>query len=276
MSVVFVDWLTTTYQFDRMGTTTGMGALTSDVERFCATHELPLPTKSCIPHNGYTQAWELPDTGIVQFNGSRPDMGVNVTLPGKALSALGWKSILRTAVGAGHVSRIDVSIDVLDPSFDLVSLYRLVDAGEAKTLARSVSFVQSKTGCTLYVGKRSSDRMLRIYDKGGESGGETGRLYRIEAEVKGRAAHSVAKRVLEDADRGMALFRNILDCPKHAGYCRAIQSECVDGGFETEKKRKDTDTWLFGVVAEVMAVREELNPGTLDAFNLTVKALMGF
>lgn len=266
MNAIFVDWLSFTLPFELMGVGPGFMALTSDAERI-AWSLLNLSVQGQeTPHNGYIQAWSLGLGGVIQYNPYRQDMGISIVLPGSLLKEHGWRVYLALAIGKGHVSRLDVTCDVIDPQFDLEGLYKIVDSGQAITKARAVSFITSKTGQTLYVGKRTSDRMLRIYDKGGEKGDQTGDHWRIEAEIKGRSALSVARRMVADSSSAYELFKSILECPTHRGYTEAIGSEFTDQGFQTEKRRKDTMAWLCGLVAKTLAAQERLNEGSLQLF----------
>lgn len=266
MSKIFVDWLSFTLPFELMDVERGFMALTSDARRVAWDLFNLHVDKQETPHYGYIQAWSLGLGGVIQYNPYREDMGISVVLPGQLLKELGWRQFLNIALEKGHVSRIDVTCDVMDDQFDCEGLYKLVDQGLAVTKARGVSFITSKTGQTLYVGKRTSDRMLRLYDKGGESGGQRGIHWRIEAEIKGKASMSVARRMLADTSSAYELFKSILECPGHRGYTEAIGSDFTEQGFETEKRRKDTMAWLCGLVAKTLADQERLNQGSLQQF----------
>ena len=71
--------------------------------------------------------------------------------------------IREIALLGGKVTRLDFCIDYLGVlNFD--AFYRLHDNGEKP----HPSITKSPTGKTVYIGKRSSGRMLRVYDKRGE------------------------------------------------------------------------------------------------------------
>lgn len=63
----------------------------------------------------------------------------------------------------GHITRIDFCIDYLG-LLDFDAFYELHDDG----IPPHPSILKSATGKTVYLGKRSSARMLRVYDKRGE------------------------------------------------------------------------------------------------------------
>lgn len=274
MSKLFVDWIAGVMPFALMGVERGFMALNSDADRFALLNLGEGVERGETPHNGYHQAWRLKSGATVQYNGDREEMGINVVYSGQAIQNMPWGDVLKRITKQGYLTRLDVTIDVLDPAFDLEGLYLMVQAGRCDTKAKNVSFIRSSTGQTLYVGKRSSDRMLRIYDKGGEQGEQQGEHWRIEAELKGVAAQSVGVRLVVNSDEGYGVFKAILDAPEHQGYSVAVGASPVVFPLQTLKRRRDTEAWLFGLVARVMADQEKINPGTLEQFMITVGQLI--
>lgn len=63
----------------------------------------------------------------------------------------------------GKITRLDFNVDYLGV-LDFDAFYELHDNGQRPT----PSIVKSPSGVTVYVGKRSSARLLRVYDKRGE------------------------------------------------------------------------------------------------------------
>jgi hypothetical protein len=99
---------------------------------------------------------------------------------------------------AQSCSRIDVQITIRMEcgSVDAMMLYLLASALDAPTRRGkpvSVSSVFDRESCqTIYIGKRSSDIFLRIYNKFAESGKEEYRdCVRFEVELKGKAAQQL-------------------------------------------------------------------------------------
>lgn len=92
--------------------------------------------------------------------------------------------LCKIAEYGGKVTRLDFHIDYLG-ALDFDAFYALHDNGKRPT----PQIVKSPTGATVYIGKRSSARMLRIYDKRGELFAKKHidigfALTRIELEVK--------------------------------------------------------------------------------------------
>lgn len=92
------------------------------------------------------------------------------------------------ALAKMNVSRVDYQVTRQLP--EITPAYIQCLHMELKELKRdnpsfpSLTLIQSDTGDTLYIGKRTSNRYIRIYDKGGEQGGERNRIIRYEVEYK--------------------------------------------------------------------------------------------
>ena len=96
------------------------------------------------------------------------------------------KYIAAIAAHRGKVTRLDFCIDYLG-TLNYDAFYRLHD-NKQKPLP---SIIKSPTGKTVYIGKRHSERMLRVYDKRGEIKARKKvdigfDITRIEIEIKGR------------------------------------------------------------------------------------------
>jgi len=91
-----------------------------------------------------------------------------------------------------EVSRIDsqVTIDYAQPQLTVVRdmLTWLESPASGKRGRTPWRVINSLSGDTLYLGNREAERFFRVYDKGGQEGGERGFRWRYEMEVKGDAA----------------------------------------------------------------------------------------
>lgn len=123
---------------------------------------------------GYKDRY-LFDSAIVlcSLDGSRTD--IHVSLPGSIVHKCDLM-VLWEYSAHFTVSRIDLAYDIFDYDCDDFCpryFYDKFKAGEVVTLLlpSSVRIIESlKGGCTVYFGSPQSDRMLRIYDKGIETG----------------------------------------------------------------------------------------------------------
>jgi len=64
----------------------------------------------------------------------------------------------------GKITRLDFTLDILSP-FDFSSYYDIMCTSQARY---TPTLITSPRGDTVYIGRRSSSRMLRIYDKRSE------------------------------------------------------------------------------------------------------------
>ena len=77
------------------------------------------------------------------------------------------------------------------------------DQEEAKPRRKSAIYEDERGGKTVYLGSRSSDRFIRIYDKGVQSGqDEAFKMYRFECEFKNRRAWKTWDALARQRQRG--------------------------------------------------------------------------
>lgn len=85
-------------------------------------------------------------------------------------------------------TRVDLAVDVEFPGAWPNLARSLWRAGEFKAAqekrGRDCKLVEGLTGQTLYVGKRTSGRYFRLYDKSSHYGEEIGKIWRYEVELK--------------------------------------------------------------------------------------------
>jgi hypothetical protein len=179
--------------------------------------------------------------------------GVHISFSGSSLAQVNPRAVLRNALAMGaNVTRIDIAIDT--PRWlDLEGYKDALDRGEAETRARDWNLITGRTGQTLYVGSRTSEKFLRIYNKAAEQRVE-GSWYRIELECKGDVARGVALHVdgngydyFGDIIRGFCHWPNI--------YCweNVTASPTLLEGIPRPEKRRDTFAWLMKSVVPSVA-----------------------
>lgn len=178
-----VDWITVT-QFPRFG-----DEVLTDVAEPMLASERSI--------GGYIRPWS--SYGYEGFHCGRVDVGVRhdgqiVRLSGER-ARVDWRKVYRVASGCSRI--------------DLQMTFRILSGGhkEIRKHHRSARRHRPKAGkpavvtlvsgtdgaCTLYLGKRSSNKMGRIYDKFAESGLDHYRhCVRFEVEFKGRMAKAIA------------------------------------------------------------------------------------
>lgn len=265
----FVDWISA--RVEREWLVEHESEIPSDASvRLLAITLAPVDEyERCKPRFGYKMAWRGKENGLViQYHPARHDMGVNVIATGQTLEKISWRDLvdcLRT-YGA-YFARLDLSMDVHNPTFGIDYLAAEALGGYAVTKARKVSYVSSSSGDTLYVGSRTAEKFLRIYDKGAQQGGERGVWFRVELELKGRAANFVAD-IVGTGEQGLAqnIIGGYFSCPSHEGLTLALDSGTERILVQSEKKRPNTENWLMGTVASTLASVCIDNPSFIDEF----------
>jgi hypothetical protein len=186
---------------------------------------------------------------------SSPDsaMGVHVQYSGRALGALDIEFVLQNCLEwHGKPSRVDLAIDV----FGCVTIDDIVAAwemGAQVTRAKQYAHIKSGTGETFYVGARTSDRYLRIYDKGAQLG--TGEDWtRIEIECKREMAIMAfhAYRLYE-GKAAREKIQSFCDFPTVEWWTDAMNSYDTVESEPRKEKIRNTRKWLMESVAPAFA-----------------------
>ncbi len=136
----------------------------------------------------------------------RPEQRLLVTLTGAECArataqGVDLADVLRHVLEGvtGRFTRLDFALDVFTPGADPMDVKRAWDAGQVRTAARTCGDVGMTgpggvdLGRTVYLGSRSSERVLRVYDKARLEGVGGGR---VELECKGEHAQALARSML--------------------------------------------------------------------------------
>ena len=133
----------------------------------------------------------------LMFNGSGTGMGEHLILPGTALTAIRTDGIGEAQVVAmlgardARPSRVDVALDIFDGTSILEYLADardgLVNRGTNVTV-RWFTGYRKEDGTTIYIGKPSSDRQVRVYDKAAQTGNMEREWIRIELVLRRKLA----------------------------------------------------------------------------------------
>lgn len=208
----------------------------------------------------------------IHWSDSHPEWRVMVEMTGKQLSEFrqdghSISDLFKWAIALeGRFTRIDFAVDLFDCEGNPMDVYHCFHTSQVDTVAKSVSIVEktrrkSTLGATVYIGSRSSERMVRVYDKGKQTKTRLDWI-RVELEVKGKRAQQFAAIIDADgvADAGLAYLADVIDWTDIPWF-NAIWSDDytpVDidsiGRPETDRER-----WLRTVVIPVIA--EEVESG---------------
>lgn len=207
--------------------------------------------KEAKPRNGYTAAIESVayKNVVVMWSPERADMGVSVDLPGSALGLLDvWMLIDHVVDNDYSVSRIDLAIDVPE-RWEGVILARLLQIGWVTTAAKKWQHITGTTGWTVYVGSRTSERFLRVYDKGAQMGTDDA-WTRVELECKGDYARGITKYLCQEGASGAGnIIKDFADFENYTPWRLAMACPTPFTGIPKVEKQTDTQAWLLNTVA---------------------------
>lgn len=148
--------------------------------------------------NYYARTWKLGTDdalyGHVSFGGQRETVLVQITGTGAMAARDGWERRLHhflSAAQRGKVTRVDLARDFLNGEYTVSQAYQEYDkgafcsGGRWPTLERHGDWERPNgSGRTLYVGKRSSGKFCRVYEKGCQLGEKNSPWNRLEVELK--------------------------------------------------------------------------------------------
>jgi len=161
-----------------------------------------------IPLRRYGIAAALSPAGRIDIGSGQ--QGKLVTFTGGDLAALELTGVnilelIEKVVRSQYarVARIDLASDIVNAGAMADDIYAAWKNGGVKTRAGKVTRIEAQSksgslGVTVSIGSRSSERFVRVYDKGiqTEGKGEYGKDWlRVEVEAKGRYARSIAAAV---------------------------------------------------------------------------------
>lgn len=192
------------------------------------------------------------DQNIVLLLNGNDGMGIHGILSGKGCRQLEVHSNILTVISKlsfkkANITRIDLAIDInstslLDEIENALANGNYTMRWKAYKVIKSYSSSDNKiNGRTFYFGSRKSDTMLRIYDKGLESG-ISDNLVRIELELKGKNAENAIKSLENDFGE---LVSGILN-----NYIRFID----DNGTKNKSRWKTSSFW-HNIVSDVKKIK---------------------
>lgn len=206
------------------------------------------------PIAGYNTGYKTSEGICVYTHTERRDQGTHFIAGGSAISRFqgNCADFLRHVVTEGaNIKRIDLCIDIFDGNLDPRIATAELAAGRVRTHAKqSPRWDDPRTGgYTQYVGKKTSDTYMRIYDKGVEQGTELNWI-RIECVWKGKRALPAANVWLASGNiQGMI-----------RGFCEFTEWEewdlVMDAPIQrvsVPQKETDTQKWLLDVAAKSLA-----------------------
>lgn len=216
-----------------------------------------------IPRWGYSIKIEHPFGHSIMFHPGRKEMGLHIQFTGRALKTLADGGIPALQMvrwcnkEQGSFSRLDLAIDCYDEIIDIPSLVQGKRVEKEPGNARSWRVVRGHDGgCTGYVGSRSSEKFLRVYDKAVETGQLERPWTRFELELKGDTAKAAGHDLnsMDEKDVG-AYTAGLIKAsfnPENEQFQRIMSAPSVH--LPTKEKTDDTTlNWLLETVSKTVA-----------------------
>jgi hypothetical protein len=276
----FIDWIAATIPGDPQGE---LGMI--EIASRC-TWTKPGEWVSAKGRHGYSYAASHPDGHYSM--GGRADMGTHLIVPGNALrggkvgllltGGLLWALTTRNA----KFARVDLAIDAIDSDLTVDDLAAATALEDVTCNSRKFNYVQADGGgrC-LYIGSRTSERFMRIYNKASELAAkgakpEHDNWVRIELETKGETANHYGYMLHRLKDINLIVrtgVTNFCDFPNQPEWAKITHGA---GGVVAQSHRKlsNRQYWLLHQVARSVASELQSDPSFYARFRRAIKALL--
>lgn len=269
---ITIDWLSVTFK-----------EWTNEVNEFVSAVSGVGARVPATPLYGYTSAERAPSGAYLLWNVHREEMGLHVQLGGSALRYLFEDSIFtpKSLLGrvnnlGGRATRLDLAKDAKDVKVDYDDIYERLNAGQGKGTARTFEQRRSaNNGNTVYVGSRSSDKFIRLYNKAAERGIVDTRWSRLEIELSGMQARSMLAKLVE-SDRWNDIFITL------SRMTVSLSNSTLDDVFYTDQeceigvpkleKTTDREKWIDSQVIGAVCKHYVENPDS-EAVERLIEAL---
>lgn len=253
MLSITLDWLAFTFKEQ-----------THEAARWLSIYASDTNSMAITPTNGYRAAYRT-ETGVtVQWNIDRAEMGYHVIIAGSAIRhvlrdyELDQRTLVQTVLHAGaSITRFDLAKDSEGEYLSLDKIYYDMEHGERKGTARTFTQMHgSDGGNTVYVGSRTSEKFIRIYDKGALNGDISTNWFRFELETKGMVARALATLCASDFAWSNAfdtIALAMVDVPSNTHFRKFFTANHVPIGIPKLEKKTDRETWIEKQVIPAVA-----------------------
>lgn len=210
--------------------------------------------QECRAMSGYTSGTLYRDGRKQYVNPSRPEMGVHVTWSGTACEQcpVNLLHLIKFLFLAGFsFTRLDLAIDAKNHGLKPSDATKEIENGNYKTRAKSFPLWHDakSPGYTQYVGKKSSEIYLRIYDKAAEMGILADHT-RVELILKHERAQQAAASYISCGDF-RPLVQGFVSFPEWKVWAEIMGANVVK--IPSDKQETNTQLWLLNVVVPSLA-----------------------
>lgn len=232
------------------------------------------------PARGYNVGRQFADGRRESMHTSRPEMGVHVVYSGSTINKIytecdlsGFELLRWYHDRKAKITRLDVAVDAHNHNLDVIEVYEKAMAGGAMTRVKNFRLMTANDGgATFYAGSPSSEAMLRVYDKGVESGAG-GDWTRAELQLRDSKAFSVATMLVEGKPEHagkiiQSVIRGHFDMPENETWRTVMNNSNPVPVARSNDKDSDTEKWLMEVAAPSLAklIALEKTPRLMDKF----------
>ncbi len=220
-------------------------------------------TSNSVGRWGYDVAQQTEDGVVVLMSSTRKDMGVHIIVGATALvnhevrTGVASVRLLKAMVETGgNVRRIDLCLDVRGDNFKIRELVKQYQKGNIRTRARGGTVITNvgEPGRTLYIGRRGSRKLLRIYDKAAQLRLDEN-WTRIELELRRDAARQAANILLSSSswqNEIPQLIKGFCDF-EHCSQWRSVIGQKEIAIIQPIVEDSKTRKWLLDVCAVSIA-----------------------
>ena len=212
------------------------------------------------PNEALPEAWSAmgykgQSYGALKYGRRKQDEAILILSSG-----LADKFGIRFRIPPDRVTRCDLQVTVALDEPDPYVAYKLYQAltrqVENGNLTTRLKYISSGTGDTLYIGSRSSELSLRLYDKSKDYPGmDRGLAWRSEVEYKRGRAKSVYRSIESARARYTRIATHVFDEFQRKGVSPLFDKGEPNVAMETQVKVSTPDTklsWLERCVAPVV------------------------
>lgn len=206
------------------------------------------------PLNGYAVGTVFADGRRLDEHPDRPEMGKHMTWNGTACDncPMGQIDLIAYLQAANFsFTRIDMAIDAI--GFNLKPKHATRELKYGRYKSRAKKFPRNDdarlVGYTQYVGAKSSQIFLKLYDKAAEMGIDED-WTRVELTVKGKRADVAAREIVRGTDY-RSLVVAYADFPSWREWKRVMESTPVK--LPSQRTETNTQRWLLDQCAPSLA-----------------------
>lgn len=215
--------------------------------------------------------WSYSDGNGLRLSLSRQlSQGVKVVLSGtdwsigEAHSFKQWQAIRNQD---WRPTRIDVAFDFVNFGYTAINIWEKGMKEQAYAGRRKSNFITSESGSSITLGARTSDKYLRMYEKGKEQGTNED-WFRVEIEIKGRTANAYNdhyEAILKHGANAILAITSRL--PQEANdflfeFAHGVQTPEVG----RKQTRGDREKWILTQIVPILKEERSKNSPAWRAF----------